>query len=633
MKKFIFLFLCLLWHPSILFSKTNFCTVAKDCKSRFYSKDNFLTYYSTHDLKSSSTEVNRLVIVVHGALRNGDTYFNDTVLAAQKHSSLNKLIVLAPHFRKITDKRELGEHYWGRRWYTKWKYGYKSEDSDKVSSFTIIDNLIKSIVSSNNFPNLKTIVITGHSAGGQFTQRFAVANKLREEVEQKIKFVPSNPSSYMYLHDKRYEFAEGNYRVKNIGSACKEYNHYIYGPIDRADYMSGFSLEELRSNFSDQDIVYLMSEEDKGTDSLDRSCEANLQGKNRFERSLNFFYYAKKSFKPLNHRFLSIPKIGHEHVHVYESKEAGRVIFGKNEKLSSYYSYRKIGTVKDRKLINKKSFTMFGGGKNEPLGMKRFLSKVKGGNLLVISGKDILNHRYTHDFWRMAEEFEVPLASVETFSFHHKKAGDTKELLELLKRADGVFFTGGDQSKYILRIKGTKFHRELLKRNLPIAGTSAGLAIMGEYIFSAKFGGLRSSTVLKRPHSKYISIEKDFFYSPLIGSVITDTHFSNRDREGRLLGFMFKAQFDFGLSSVFGIGVDEHTSLHITHDQKMTSYGVGSVWLYKSLDSKVIEQEGPLNYGPISFYKLKKNKPYPHYKILETNSWSVLQVVNGVVSK
>lgn len=633
MKKIILLIICLTWHPTILFSQTQFCHKAKDCKSRFYSNKNFLTYYSTHNLKIVSKKVDRLVIVVHGALRNGDVYFNDTVQAAIKHSSLDKVLVLAPHFRKVTDSRETGEHFWGRRWYKKWKYGYKSEDTDQVSSFTVIDELIKSIVSSNNYPNLKTIVITGHSAGGQFTQRYAVANSLRKEMEQKLVFIPSNPSSYMYLHQDRYEFRDGNYEIKKIGTTCKEFNHYIYGPIDRADYMSSLSLNELRENFSSQNLVYLMSEEDKGTDSLDRSCEANLQGKNRFERSMNYFYYLKKSFNELNHRFMSIPGIGHEHVDVYESDEAGKVVFGLDENDSKFFSYKKIGSPKDKIIKTKSSYTMFGGGRNESSGMKNFLREIKGGNLLVISGKDLLNHRYTHDFWRMSEEFSLPLRSVETFSFHHRIAGESKKLLSLIKRADGVFFTGGNQAKYITRIKGTSFHRELLKKDIPIGGTSAGLAIMGEYIFSAKYGGLRSSTVLKKPHSKDISIENDFFYNSLLGSTITDTHFSKREREGRLLGFMFKTQFDFKKNSLFGIGVDEQTSLHLSSDKKMIAGGKGSVWLYKTMNTIVSYQESALNYGPIGYLKLKKNQPYPHYKLLSTDQWPKLQVQNGKILK
>ena len=71
--------------------------------------------------------------------------------------------------------------------------------------------------------------------------------------------------------------------------------------------------EEMRRDES----IYLMGEEDKQSDYLDRSCEANLQGKNRIERAYNFFYYVKKHFPKHNHRFLSLDNVDHDNFKVY----------------------------------------------------------------------------------------------------------------------------------------------------------------------------------------------------------------------------------------------------------------------------------------------------------------------------
>lgn len=631
MKKFTLMILGLLLSSQFLFAKTAPCLSSKNCKAKFYSKENYLTYYSTYSLKKKNTSIKRLVVVVHGALRNGDDYFNDTALAAKKFGLLDSVMVLAPHFRKVTDEREEGEHYWGRRWYTKWKYGYRSEDSDKISSFEIIDNLLLSIDRSNKFPNLKEIVITGHSAGGQFTQRYAVATKVATNLRQNLTIVPSNPSSYMFLDEARYEFSDANYVEKEIDGSCNEYNHYIYGPIDRASYMANMSVPQLVKNFAKQKVIYLMSEEDKGIDSLDRSCEANLQGKNRFERAQNFYYYVKKHITADNHRFLSIPGIGHEHVDVYESEEAKEVVFGVKGGKSKNFLYKKIGSKKDVTIATEKAFAMFGGGRNEINGMRRFLAAAKGGDLLVLSGKTLLNQRYTHDFWRMAQEFKIKLDSVETISFLNKDAGSSSFVLDKIKKAEAIFFTGGNQAKYINFIKGTKAHQLIMKKQVPIGGTSAGLAIMGEYIFSAKRGGFRSSTVLRNPHHRDITLEKDFFKSDLTANLITDTHFSERRREGRLLGFMFKAMFDFNLKEIYGLGIDEETSLFMEKNGSMKSQGKGNTWFYHSKDNSVQRQQGALNFGPVAYKKLINNKIYPHYSNIMTTKWNILKVVDGVI--
>jgi cyanophycinase len=615
------------------FSWASVCESHINCQNKFLIQKNYLTYFSTHKIDKIQPKIKRLVIVVHGALRNGHDYFDDTVIAAKKLSVENTTLIIAPTFRKITDEREDGELYWGRKWYTKWKYGYKSEDSDRISSFSVMDKLILKIANSNSFPNLKSIIVTGHSAGGQFTQRYGIATKIGKELLQTFTIVPSNPSSYMYLDDVRYHFSDGNFEIAQRQKDCTGFNHYIYGPIDRAEYMQRYNLSELRENFKNQKIIYLMSEEDKGVDSLDRSCEAMTQGRNRFERAKNYFYYVKKNITSDQHRFVSIPLIGHEHVDVYQSKEAAHLIFGVKKRKTPSFLYTKIGDSKDIVKSSDYQFVMFGGGKNEISGMINFMRAARGGDLLVISGKENLNHRYTHDFWNIAEQEKINLNSVETISFLDRKAGDNKFILEKIRNAEAIFFTGGDQSKYINRIKDTHSHRELLNKirsGVSIGGTSAGLAIMSEFIFSAQKGGLSSKYVLRNPHTGYISLEHDFFYSPLLKNLITDTHFSERKREGRLLGFMFRVQYEYRKKEIYGLGIDEQTSLTLNLDNKMKTNGVGNVTLYKSPAHVPGRSLNSLSYGPILKKVLAPGKTLPHYSEM-TFSHSI-QVQDGEIT-
>lgn len=594
MLKFVFLLLI------VTNSFASVCDFHKDCTYKFYNDKSFLTYFSTHNLNKKNNQIDRLVIIVHGALRNGNDYFDDTVKSLKKNGSPQKTIVIAPSFRKITDLKLENELYWGRHWKRKWKYGFKSEDQDNVSSFEVIDKLLLSITQSNLFPNLETIVITGHSAGGQFTQRYAIATKIQSLTSQKVLFVPSNPSSYMYLDTNRYDFIDGNFTQKKVNKACIEFNHYIYGPIDRPSIFKG-SIKDLKKNFTSNNVIYLMSEEDNTTDSLDRSCEAMEQGENRFERAKNFWFYSKKHLLSKNHRFVSIAGIGHEHIDVYDSVEAKEVVFGIKGYEHKNFLYRKIGDTKDVSAKTQEVFILMGGGKNEVNGFREFLRASGGGDVVVISAKDNINHRYTHDLWTISKQENIKINSVETISILNKEASSDDFVLQKVKNAEAIFFTGGDQFKYLKRIKNTPLHKEIMLKaqKIPIAGTSAGLAIMGEFIFSAKHGGVSSDYVTKNPQSKYISIEHDFFSTNLLKNLITDTHFSERNREGRLLGFMYRAQYDYNLEKIYGMGVDEKSSL-IIRQSSMRAFG--GLWLYVSTGGYVSSQTGPLRYQ----YKSKK---------------------------
>lgn len=132
---------------------------------------------------------------------------------------------------------------------------------------------------------------------------------------------------------------------------------------------------------------------------------------------------------------------------------------------------------------------------------------------------------------------------------------------------------------------------------------------MGEYIFSAKKGGLSSRYVLKNPHSQDITIEQDFFYSKLLKILITDTHFSERGREGRLLGFMFRAQYDYDARKMYGLGIDEKSSLTLDLEGMMAE---GGVWLYKSLEINPSYQLGDLDYR-FKKKQLSNSVKLPHF--------------------
>lgn len=140
------------------------------------------------------------------------------------------------------------------------------------------------------------------------------------------------------------------------------------------------------------------------------------------------------------------------------------------------------------------------------------------------------------------------LSSVEALNVPSVGAANDPFVNAVVARADAVFITGGDQSNYIQYWKGTELERTLravMARNAPVGGTSAGMAVLGQFDFSALRGTVTSSQALGDPYNKYmtfdptpLSLSGGFLTPPALANMILDTHLDSRDRMGRLLTFV-----------------------------------------------------------------------------------------------
>jgi pimeloyl-ACP methyl ester carboxylesterase len=117
---------------------------------------------------SGSAAVTRAVIVVHGTSRDANGYYTHMMNAATQAGVTNQTMVLAPHF-EVSGDTPAGTLTWPSN--EGWKQG--DTPTTGVSSFTVIDQLIGSLADPARFPHLTHITLAGHSAGGQFTQRYA----------------------------------------------------------------------------------------------------------------------------------------------------------------------------------------------------------------------------------------------------------------------------------------------------------------------------------------------------------------------------------------------------------------------------------------------------------------------------
>jgi len=191
------------------------------------------------------------------------------------------------------------------------------------------------------------------------------------------------------------------------------------------------------------------------------------------------------------------------------------------------------------------------------------------------------------------------VASVETLVFHSRAAASDPKVLEIVRRADGIFIGGGDQANYVRYFKGTPLNAildEHVRAGKPIGGTSAGLAILGAYGYGALDGGsLLSKEALKNPLGGGVTLVDDFLHLPYLAHVITDSHFSARDRLGRLLVFVGRLASEHGEPSITGIGIDEKAALCIEADGtgRVYSIGRGFAWLVRPMRAPDVLEARP----------------------------------------
>jgi cyanophycinase-like exopeptidase len=228
----------------------------------------------------------------------------------------------------------------------------------------------------------------------------------------------------------------------------------------------------------------------------------------------------------------------------------------------SYTSYY-TGNSEDVVTTPLGGITLMGGAVENDEAMKWFLERASGGDILVLraSGSDGYNNY-------LYSELGININSVETIVFNSPDAATNSYILSRIEKAEAIWLAGGNQWNYISWWRNTpvaeKINEAIIERDIVIGGTSAGMAILGEYYFTAENGTITSSSALNNPYSARVTVSTiPFILHPLLNSVITDTHYDNRDRKGRHLVFMARILKDSGIKIARGVACDEYTAICI----------------------------------------------------------------------
>ncbi len=149
-----------------------------------------------------------------------------------------------------------------------------------------------------------------------------------------------------------------------------------------------------------------------------------------------------------------------------------------------------------------------------------------------------------------------------------RNQASTDEMVEAVRRATAVFFTGGDQLRLTALIAGTEMCETIRERlyggGLVVAGTSAGAAAMSSVMIigGSSEGTVRRDDVELAPGMSYWR------------ETVVDTHFNQRGRPNRLLTTLAHNP------QVLGVGIDENTAIDLVPGDRFTVIGEGAVMVF-----------------------------------------------------
>ena len=288
--------------------------------------------YSTYPLDKKNEKITRALIVVHGAGRDADNYFRTTLAATFLANALENTIAISPRFASNSggcqDTLAANEVNWPCGG-DSWRSGGVAINDANLTSYDFMDAIVRALTRKENFPNLKSIVISGHSAGGQFATRYGMANQVHDSAGVPIVYVVSNPSSYSYLDPERPAGANSELRPFADARNCTTYDNWPYGFKNRTGYASKIPDDQLKKQMSARPMTYLLGELDVlPLAGFDSSCPAMAQGPTRFARGQAYAAYLKAKYNA-PHQVVVVPLCGHNARCVFTSEAALLVLFPK----------------------------------------------------------------------------------------------------------------------------------------------------------------------------------------------------------------------------------------------------------------------------------------------------------------
>jgi len=270
------------------------------------------------------------------------------------------------------------------------------------------------------------------------------------------------------------------------------------------------------------------------------------------------------------------------------------------------YRYVRIGQPQDIRTTPVAGLALMGGGSDLDVAFKWLCAHASGGDFLILRARG-------DDAYNIYVNGLCHTNSVSTLIIPDAIAAKDPKVADIIRGADAIFIAGGDQSRYVNGWKDTPVQRELnnaIARGVPIGGSSAGLAILGSYVYSAENDkpddpNLSSREALTDPFNHRVALRRNFLDIPILRNVLTDTHFKARDRMGRTITFLARIIQDGWSADPRAIAVDEKTAVLVDADGRASVVGLSAVYFLSVNEAPIVCRAGtPLTFHNISVYRV-----------------------------
>ena|SRR5581483_9476604 len=307
--------------------------------------------YRSRSLDARNENVRRALIMVHGTNRNADHYFSTAVAAAFLAGALDDTVVISPRIASAAGSchdtlaaNEVSYSCTG----DSWRSGGNAVSNPDLTSFDFVDQILKKLANKQLFPNMKAIVVAGHSAGGQFVARYQMANRVHETLGVPVTYVVANPSSYAWpdatrpqmTADAATDAAKGAWESEKVhtnfsygpfdASACANYDKWPAGLENRASgYTAKMTDDQLTKNLVSRPTTFLFGQVDVlPLGGFDSSCPAMAQGATRRARGEAYVKYIDEKFGA-RHEAHIVSECGHNDRCVYTTDAVLPFVFPK----------------------------------------------------------------------------------------------------------------------------------------------------------------------------------------------------------------------------------------------------------------------------------------------------------------
>ena len=247
------------------------------------------------------------------------------------------------------------------------------------------------------------------------------------------------------------------------------------------------------------------------------------------------------------------------------------------------------------------SLVVVGGAMKDTGILERFFELAGGVNVPVVviptAGQE---HNYDED-WPGLNQFKaVGATNLTVLHTRDRSVSNSKDFIELIRSARGVWFSGGRQWRLADAYLDTSVHeelRKLLRRGGVIGGSSAGASIQGTYLVR---GDTKTNTIMMGDHEKGFEFLKN---------VAIDQHLLKRNRQFDL------TEIIEAYPDLLGIGIDEDTAIVVQRD-KFEVIGKSYVAIYDR-QNRVDTGKAFYLLSPGDIFDLKARQPYRPTTVLE----------------